>query len=600
MGYDLDLPPHSLAVTNDINETTHKKETRLQIQSCYTDESPVSLAASKLTWYNFPLLLLSKKNIKLIVKNPKGKDEKIYVHINTITKKLGLTLKDIKAVKTKKRLEKLLFEHADKVTAHAREQKALEITKNYERILAEIESIDPDEKFQGISTDELMTVIKTSVEVFHASGSKTFETTDSTSEIKFHVTYDPAAQIDERVRLTRRIFLGKGSFGKAYHKLDFHTKDQRVEKEVYINYKSIAKDLKEVVDAFKSSSANIDYILQIITPFIDSKPPNAEALAVCLAALIELEDEGDEIAQIILSHVNNKLKVPEQDLQFEARNLANLNANGKVWGLQEIPPTKEHTVQPIIPAAKTKKGKMKVPSVKGKMVVPKKIVESILYDGNYLAYIHYIKKADRGNSQEKTKCLYEAFQLLAGLAYAHSIGCIHGDIKPENIFYNHSDIETKDGVKLPTLAISDWGGARQIGLDPRGPNTFTTEYSTQQDRTLAREPPHKDQQKMDIYAIGLTIAARIIGKRPGEKKCSIEDALTKIKEFGFPDKLFALLASMMKENQKDRPTAEQALKELNAVISETNPELAKIIYQQLDREKPANEAYKEGLLTIIT
>jgi casein kinase II subunit alpha len=45
-------------------------------------------------------------------------------------------------------------------------------------------------------------------------------------------------------------------------------------------------------------------------------------------------------------------------------------------------------------------------------------------------------------------CKLYLYKILKGLHYAHSIGIMHRDIKPQNVIINH---ETKD------LKIIDWG-----------------------------------------------------------------------------------------------------------------------------------------------
>ena len=161
----------------------------------------------------------------------------------------------------------------------------------------------------------------------------------------------------------------------------------------------------------------------------------------------------------------------------------------------------------------------------------------------------------RGLSVERAMPLIE--QLCNGLAYAHSHGLVHADLKPGNCFY------TKDG----TIKLLDFGIARasktkadaegEITLfDPGDFSALTPTYATVE-MFNAADPDPRD----DIYALAIMTYQLLTGKHPYGKKSA-----PKAKELGLkPEPISklnkrqnkALVRGLALEREDRTPTVEE-------------------------------------------
>lgn len=657
----LTVVPHEI---NPSEHTQKKGKIDLQIKSS-NDEKPILLEAFKRSPANF-FKTLSKENIKIQVETPEGKKQKVYVNIEKITDKLGITPDEIKTAKKKGKgvLENLLVKKARELTKterppsyekprantdaktfvpseaaldslpeseadlppfpsmgsdddlfpqvgpedffpeglafpddedffdepdsiieekpspekQAEMQRDREIIGNYSRILKELGEMDPNQSL--ITNDQelfaLMNTITAAVKRFHGKTEIGTHETKGQEDIKFRVTYDPKAAEGEKVKLLAvKKFIGIGTFGIAYRTVYVLTKQESVEKESYINYKFMAKFVKaKIADPiFRPFDG-------ILRGFVGN--PTAETLSICLKKLEEMHNPN---AKKVAAILNELIQKPEADVRAEATNLMDLNLEGKVWGIQEIPSETEHTVQQIVPSGPA--------GATGKMVV-----RSVLYDGDYHSHIKSVEidRSEAGKVKEKKQCLYEAFQLIAGLAYAHSKNYIHGDIKPENIFVKKTGV-TQNGVEIVNLAIADWAGAKRIG-ETSGPSVYTPGFCTTADRDLAKLAANIDQQAADVYALGKTILIRILGREfdllSTEDSTKRSDNLTKMKDdLGYSEKFINLLQEMIADEPEDRSDILDLLGELIDIIKAEAPEVAALIYQQLNSEEFANSEIKD-------
>jgi serine/threonine-protein kinase len=128
-------------------------------------------------------------------------------------------------------------------------------------------------------------------------------------------------------------------------------------------------------------------------------------------------------------------------------------------------------------------------------------------------------------------------QLLDGLVAVHSVGLVHGDVKPSNLLLRAGS--------SPHLLLADFGVSAMAG-DPRADPAGTPSYLPPE--RLAGAPPHPSQ---DVYAAGLLARRILAGGSP----------------------LLTLCDSMTRPEADRRPTAGQALRRLRELAAERCPGL---------------------------
>lgn len=128
-----------------------------------------------------------------------------------------------------------------------------------------------------------------------------------------------------------------------------------------------------------------------------------------------------------------------------------------------------------------------------------------------------------------------AYQLLFGVNHLHSQGITHGDIKPENIFFNYDKNINRDETKS-LVFLGDFGDAFQhdiVHLDGPFERVFTPLYKAASDIKLISEliieknyTNYRDiEEKADIYALSSTICSLFIQELPYSRRKRDEDAV---------------------------------------------------------------------------
>lgn len=164
------------------------------------------------------------------------------------------------------------------------------------------------------------------------------------------------------------------------------------------------------------------------------------------------------------------------------------------------------------------------------------------------------------------------YQITKGLAYLHSEGILHGDIKPSNIVMMNTD------EYMPFPRIIDFGHAQFLKPDEDGNyyckcNRLTVDYSAPE---VLRLEPHS--YPSDIFSLGVTfyfliteelVLKGIKSREARAKKLSESIDLPYNKRYGnqFPETGKKLIFSMLNKNPDQRPTASEVL---NSVFFKEN------------------------------
>ena len=161
------------------------------------------------------------------------------------------------------------------------------------------------------------------------------------------------------------------------------------------------------------------------------------------------------------------------------------------------------------------------------------------------------------------------FQVAKALAYAHSKGVIHRDIKPDNIFVR--TLQGEDFAKVMDFGVakllaSDVPGLTQEGMVPGTPEYMSPEQVM--GKTIVDE-------RSDIYSFGVVLYETITGIRPFKKESPMASAVSHLKQPlpPLPDEVANTVPRKMAEliykmTERDRHKRVQSAKEVANRIRE--------------------------------
>jgi serine/threonine-protein kinase len=180
------------------------------------------------------------------------------------------------------------------------------------------------------------------------------------------------------------------------------------------------------------------------------------------------------------------------------------------------------------------------------------------------------QEIERAGRMATRDALRVGYQVGKALAHAHEKRIIHRDVKPQNIM-----ISPEGDAKLIDFGLAKnlWevGAANITG---EGETLGTVGYMAPEQVKTAKQADHR----ADIYGLGATLYHCLSGRAPFQapNEKSLAQAIESQEPppldrlGGVPLNVVALVAKMMQKRPEDRfPTAEDVLRAIEAVVSET-------------------------------
>lgn len=119
----------------------------------------------------------------------------------------------------------------------------------------------------------------------------------------------------------------------------------------------------------------------------------------------------------------------------------------------------------------------------------------------YIAGSSLKQRIERGGALPLADAVRLTDGIASGLAFAHSRGIIHADMKPSNILLDHND----------KPKICDFGIARTPAEDSDSPQLFATALYVAPERVAEGKPA---SVASDVYGLGLVLYEMLVGKPP--------------------------------------------------------------------------------------
>ena len=204
-------------------------------------------------------------------------------------------------------------------------------------------------------------------------------------------------------------------------------------------------------------------------------------------------------------------------------------------------------------------------------------------DGQHFLVMEYVQGGDlctlvrrQGplSVAEATSCV---LQTAKGLAYAHSQGMIHRDVKPSNILLSSNGV----------IKVSDLGLARALqsmeddGSTHTGSLMGTFDFMAPEQALNAKAA----DERADIYGLGCTLFYLLTGNAPFASESMLETLIAHREQSPpairqlraeVPKSLDLLIRRMLAKNTKDRPAS------MNEIVTELETLREKAVVEKMD------------------
>ena len=107
-------------------------------------------------------------------------------------------------------------------------------------------------------------------------------------------------------------------------------------------------------------------------------------------------------------------------------------------------------------------------------------------------------------------------QIVAALSALHSMGLVHGNLMPENIFVEKAKKPVNTSVKLTAFTLTQFQEYRQETVGQGLPGNNVDAFKAPEYWARSKQEQYRPKQTDDIFAFGLIMRAMLIYK-PGEK-----------------------------------------------------------------------------------